>query len=143
MSWAGCGRCWACWRWRWRWRAAAPCRCPWPTSLRTARRRPRSSERRRDLALLRVVGALPGQVRSMAAWEAGIVAATALSLGTGVALATLAPMLTAAFGSWVPYLPWPTALGMAGATLLLALLATGLPVRAALRRRAITTLAAS
>ncbi|MFD7020761.1 FtsX-like permease family protein [Streptomyces sp. NPDC059928] len=102
-----------------------------------------SFERRRDLALLRVVGALPGQVRSMAAWEAGIVAATALSLGTGVALATLAPMLTAAFGSWVPYLPWPTALGMAGATLLLALLATGLPVRAALRRRAITTLAAS
>ncbi|MGW2818116.1 FtsX-like permease family protein [Streptomyces sp. NPDC001415] len=102
-----------------------------------------SFERRRDIALLRVVGTLPGQVRSMAAWEAGIVAATALALGAVVALATLAPMLTAAFGSWLPYLPWPTALGIAVGTLVLTLLATGIPVRSALRRRAIRTLAAS
>ncbi|MCX5383276.1 FtsX-like permease family protein [Streptomyces sp. NBC_00083] len=102
-----------------------------------------SFERRRDIALLRVVGTLPGQVRSMAAWEAGIVAATALVLGSVVALATLAPMLTAAYGSWIPYLPWPTALAVVGGTLLLTLLATGVPVRAALRRRAIRTLAAS
>ncbi|MFG3283458.1 FtsX-like permease family protein [Streptomyces sp. NPDC048111] len=102
-----------------------------------------SFERRRDIALLRVVGTLPGQVRSMAAWEAGIVAATALVLGAAVALATLAPMLASAFGSWIPYLPWPAALAVAGATLALTLLATGIPVRSALRRRAIRTLAAS
>ncbi|MFF4188773.1 FtsX-like permease family protein [Streptomyces sp. NPDC001691] len=102
-----------------------------------------SFERRRDVALLRVVGTLPGQIRSMAAWEAAIVTATALVLGAVVALATLAPMLMAAFGSWVPFLPWPTALALAGGTLVLTLLATGVPVRSALRRRAIRTLAAS
>ncbi|MFG2719188.1 FtsX-like permease family protein [Streptomyces sp. NPDC048416] len=102
-----------------------------------------SFERRRDIALLRVVGALPGQVRSMAAWEAGIVAVTALVLGAVVALATLAPMLTAAFGSWLPYLPWPMALATAGGVLALTLLATGVPVRRTLRGRAIRMLAAS
>ncbi|MEV6047253.1 FtsX-like permease family protein [Streptomyces xanthochromogenes] len=102
-----------------------------------------SFERRRDIALLRVVGTLPRQVRSMAAWEAGIVAATALVLGAVVALATLAPMLVAAFGSWMPFLPWPTALAITGGTLALTLLATGVPVRAALRGRAIRTLATS
>ncbi|MGP9021623.1 FtsX-like permease family protein [Streptomyces sp. BR1] len=102
-----------------------------------------SFERRRDIALLRVVGTLPRQVRAMAAWEAAIVAATALVLGSVIALATLAPMLAAQFGSPVPYLPWPTALAITTGTVLLTLLATGLPVRAALRRRAIRTLNAT
>ncbi|MEU5433508.1 FtsX-like permease family protein [Streptomyces sp. NPDC020719] len=102
-----------------------------------------SFERRRDIALLRVVGTLPRQVRAMAAWEAVIVAATALVLGAVIALATLAPMLAARFGSPLPYLPLPTASAIAAGTVLLTLLATGLPVRAALRRRAIRTLSAT
>ncbi|MFI0981489.1 FtsX-like permease family protein [Streptomyces sp. NPDC021093] len=102
-----------------------------------------SFERRREIALLRVVGTLPGQIRAMARWEAVIVAGTALVLGGLISLATMAPMLAQAFGSPVPYLPWPVLVAVVGATVLLAVLATGLPVRSALRRRAVTVLGAT
>ncbi|MFE0192249.1 FtsX-like permease family protein [Streptomyces sp. NPDC058989] len=102
-----------------------------------------TAERRRDLALLRLVGSHPRQVRAMAAWEAAVVAGTALVLGTAVALFTLAPLLQKAFGDALPYLPWTTAGAIAGGTLLLALLATGLPVHIGLRRRATETLASA
>ncbi|WP_241777622.1 FtsX-like permease family protein, partial [Streptomyces sp. CT34] len=102
-----------------------------------------TAERRRDLALLRLVGSQPRQVRAMAAWEAAVVAGTALVLGTAIALCTLAPMLRQAFGDPLPYVPGPTAAAIAGTTLLLALLATGLPVHLGLRRRAAETLAAA
>ncbi|MFD5702967.1 ABC transporter permease [Streptomyces lasiicapitis] len=102
-----------------------------------------SFERRRDLALLRVVGSQRRQVRAMAAWEAVVVAGTALLIGGAIALATLAPMLSTAFGSAVPYLPWAVPTGIATGTLLLALGATGLPVMAVLRRRAITVVNAT
>ncbi|MEU1026188.1 FtsX-like permease family protein, partial [Streptomyces sp. NPDC005904] len=97
-----------------------------------------SFERRRDVALLRVVGSRRAQVRAMAAWEAGVVAATALLLGGAIALGTLAPILSTAFGSALPYLPWAVPVGIAAGTLLLTLLATGLPVHAVMRRRAIS-----
>ncbi|QEV59109.1 FtsX-like permease family protein [Streptomyces spectabilis] len=97
-----------------------------------------SFERRRDLALLRVVGSQRRQVRAMAAWEAVVVAGTALLVGGAIALATLAPMLSTAFGSAVPYLPGPVVAGIAAGTLLLTLGATGLPVASMLRRRAIS-----
>ena len=100
-----------------------------------------TAERRRDMALLRLIGSHPRQVRAMAAWEAAVVAGTALVLGAAIALFTLAPMLRQAYGSPLPYLPWTTAGAMAGGTLLLALLATGLPVHVILRRRATETLA--
>ncbi|MET8686244.1 ABC transporter permease [Streptomyces sp. NPDC004732] len=99
-----------------------------------------SFERRRDVALLRVVGSRRAQVGAMAAWEAVVVAGTALLLGTAIALGTLAPILSTAFGSALPYLPWPVPTAVATATLLLTLLATGIPVRAAMRRRAISVL---
>ncbi|MGX1887368.1 FtsX-like permease family protein [Streptomyces sp. NPDC055287] len=102
-----------------------------------------SFERRRDVALLRVIGTLPRQVRAMAAWEAAIVALTALVLGGAISLATLAPILAAVFGSPFPYIPWTLTAAVAGGTLLLTLLATGLPVRAAMRRRPITTVNAT
>lgn len=102
-----------------------------------------SFERRRDLALLRVVGSQRRQVRAMAAWEAVVVAGTALLLGGVIALATLAPMLSTAFGSAVPHLPWAVPTGVATGTLLLALGATGFPVTAVLRRRAITVVNAT
>ncbi|MGW8681368.1 FtsX-like permease family protein [Streptomyces sp. NPDC055817] len=97
-----------------------------------------SFERRRDVALLRVVGAQRGQVRSLAAWEAVVVAGTALLIGTLIALATLAPILDTAFGSPLPYVPWTLAAGTVAGTLLLTLLATGVPVRSVMRHRAIT-----
>ncbi|MFB9516983.1 ABC transporter permease [Streptomyces purpureus] len=102
-----------------------------------------SFERRRDVALLRVVGSRRRQVRAMAAWEAAMVALTSLLLGTAIALATLAPLLDAAFGSPLPYLPWPVAASIAAGTLLLTLLATGLPVRSVLRSRAVHVLQAA
>ncbi|TVL93833.1 ABC transporter permease [Streptomyces sp. SAJ15] len=102
-----------------------------------------SFDRRREIALLRVVGTLRRQALAMAAWEACVVSLTALVLGAAIALATLAPMLHTAFGSPWPYLPLPFTSAVAGATLLLTLLATGLPVRTALRGRAIAALKAA
>ncbi|MET8024314.1 FtsX-like permease family protein [Streptomyces avermitilis] len=97
-----------------------------------------SFERRRDIALLRVIGTQTRQIRAMAAWEAVVVAGTALLLGAAIALGTLAPILDTAFGSPVPYVPWTVLAGIGAGTLLLTLSATGLPVRAVMRRRAIT-----
>lgn len=102
-----------------------------------------SFERRRDIALLRVVGTLPRQIRAMAAWEAAIVTLTALVLGTAISLATLAPILSTAFGSPLPHIPWQVVASVAGGTLLLTLLATGLPIGSAIRRRAMTTVNAT
>ncbi|TPQ22791.1 FtsX-like permease family protein [Streptomyces sporangiiformans] len=102
-----------------------------------------SFERRRDIALLRVIGAQARQVRAMAAWEAVVVAGTALLLGGATALITLAPILDAAFGSPVPYIPWTVLAGIGSGTLLLTLLATGLPVRSVVRRRAISVVGAT
>jgi putative ABC transport system permease protein len=94
-----------------------------------------SFERRREVALLRVIGTLPGQLRAMAAWGATVVSLTALLLGGAISLATLAPILQPAFGSPVPYLPWTVVAGVVGGTLTLAVLSTVLPVQSALRRR--------
>ncbi|UZJ32017.1 FtsX-like permease family protein [Streptomyces endophytica] len=102
-----------------------------------------TAERRRELALLRLIGSYRRQVRAMAAWEAAVVAGTALLLGTAIALLTLAPVLRRTFGAALPYVPWTTAAAIAGGTLLLALLATGVPVHLTLRRRATGTLAAA
>ncbi|MEE4425069.1 ABC transporter permease [Streptomyces bugieae] len=102
-----------------------------------------TAERRRELALLRLIGSYRRQVRAMAAWEAAVVAGTALVLGTAIALLTLAPVLRRTFGGALPYVPWTTAAAIAGGTLLLALLATGLPVHLTLRHRATDTLAAA
>ncbi|MEU6994236.1 FtsX-like permease family protein [Streptomyces sp. NPDC046465] len=99
-----------------------------------------SFERRRDVALLRVIGSQRAQVRAMAAWEAVVVAGTALLLGGAIALATLAPILSTAFGSALPYLPWPVSAGVAVGTLLLTLLATGVPVHTTMRRSPIPAL---
>lgn len=102
-----------------------------------------SFERRRDVALLRVVGSQRAQVRAMAAWEAVVVAGTALLLGTAIALGTLAPILSTAFGSPLPYLPWAVPTGIGAGTLLLTLLAAGLPVASVMRRQAITVVSAT
>ncbi|WP_372347657.1 FtsX-like permease family protein [Streptomyces sp. KL116D] len=94
-------------------------------------------ERRRDLALLRVVGSQRRQIRAMAFWEALVVAGTALLLGSVIALVTLAPILDTTFGSPFPYVPGVLAASIALATLALTVASTGVPVQAGLRGRAI------
>ncbi|MEU1151324.1 FtsX-like permease family protein [Streptomyces sp. NPDC005863] len=99
-----------------------------------------SFERRRDVALLRVIGSRRAQVRAMAAWEAAVVAGTALLLGTAIALGTLAPILTTAYGSPLPHLPWPVPTALATATLLLTVLATATPIHTTMRSNPIPVL---
>ncbi|MFE6893046.1 FtsX-like permease family protein [Streptomyces sp. NPDC057694] len=96
-----------------------------------------SLERRRDLALLRVVGSQRRQIRAMAFWEAVVVAGTALLIGTVIALATLAPILNTAFGSPLPYVPWAVAASIALGTVALTATSTGVPVQVGMRGRAI------
>lgn len=96
-----------------------------------------SLERRRDLALLRVIGSQRRQLRAMAFWEALVVAGTALLLGAVIALATLAPMLSTTFGSPLPYMPWVAAAAIGLGTLALTVTSTGVPVHAAIRGRAV------
>lgn len=101
-----------------------------------------SFERRRDIALLRIVGTQRAQATTMALWEAAVVTLTALLLGGIIALATLAPILNTAVNSPVPYIPWTVLTAIAAFTLLLTVASTGAPVRAVLRHRAVSVLRA-
>lgn len=99
-----------------------------------------SHERRRDLALLRLASATPGQLGRMAVWEAVLVALTSLIIGGAIAIATLVPILRGTLHTSTPYLPVPVAAAIAGSALVLTLVSIGLPVHAALRRRPTETL---
>ncbi|MFG3286703.1 FtsX-like permease family protein [Streptomyces sp. NPDC048111] len=100
-----------------------------------------ASERRREFALQRLVGATPGQILRMVTVEALLVAVMGIALGSFVALATLVPFSLALDGSWLPgggvvvYLAIVTGVGV------LTLLATLLPTRVALRSRPAEVLA--
>ncbi|MFI7342692.1 FtsX-like permease family protein [Streptomyces sp. NPDC050085] len=99
-----------------------------------------SLERRRDVALLRVVGSQRRQITAMAFWEALVVAGTALLLGAAIAGVTLAPILASAFGSPFPYVPWSLAAAVALTTAALTVTSTGVPVRWAMRGQAVRVL---
>ncbi|WP_314172266.1 ABC transporter permease [Streptomyces winkii] len=99
-----------------------------------------SHERRRELALLRVVSATPGDIRRMAAWEAVLLGLTSLILGGVVAALTTIPILSNTLHTSVPYLPITAVAGIVGATLALTLVSIGLPVNMALRRRPTETI---
>ena len=58
--------------------------------------------RRRELALLRLVGATPRQVARMARWEAGLVVIVGIGLGAAIAGAALMPFSQALTGSSIP-----------------------------------------
>lgn len=94
-----------------------------------------SHERRKDLALLRLASATPGQLRLMAAWEAVLVTLTSLLLGAAIAIATLIPILRGTLHTTTPYLPATATTAITAGTLLLTLIAIALPVQAALRHR--------
>jgi putative ABC transport system permease protein len=92
-------------------------------------------QRRRELALLRLAGGTPGQVRSMARWEAALVIAMGLGLGLAIAATALLPLSHALTGSLRPHVPTDQLAAILGTSALLALLALALPTRRALRSR--------
>ena len=60
--------------------------------------------RRRELGLLRVVGATLRQVRAMARWEAALIITTGLGIGLAIAATALLP-LSHALNGGLPYVP--------------------------------------
>jgi putative ABC transport system permease protein len=92
--------------------------------------------RGRELALLRLVGATPRQVRSMARWEAALILAIGLGIGLAIAATALLP-ISHAYNGGLPYVPAKPFAAIVGATALLAILALSLPTRHALHARPI------
>ncbi len=91
--------------------------------------------RGRELALLRLVGATPHQVRSMARWEAVLIITIGLGVGLAIAAVALLPPSHALTGSLRPYTPTAPLAAILGISALLALLAPARPPRRALRSR--------
>ncbi|HET6873184.1 MAG TPA: FtsX-like permease family protein, partial [Acidimicrobiales bacterium] len=89
--------------------------------------------RRRELALLRLAGATPRQVRSMTRWEAALIITVGLGLGLAIAASALLPLAHALTGSLRPYVPVRPLAGIVGTSALLALVALVLPTRRSLR----------
>ncbi len=96
--------------------------------------------RRRELALLRLVGATSRQVRSMAKWEAGLIVCIGISLGLAIAATALLPLSRALDGSLRPSVPIAPFVGILATSALLALLALSLPTRRALRSHPVEAL---
>jgi putative ABC transport system permease protein len=92
-------------------------------------------QRGRELGLLRLVGGTPGQVRSMARWEAGLIITIGLGIGLAIAATALLPLSHALTGSLRPHVPPGQLAAILGVSALLALLALALPTRRALRSR--------
>jgi len=90
-------------------------------------------DRRREVALLRLTGTTRRQVRAMVRWEALIVAATGVVLGSGIAWLTLNGFARGVTGG-APYVPPTQAIALAAAIVLLVLVATAAPSRVLLRR---------
>jgi putative ABC transport system permease protein len=90
--------------------------------------------RRRELGLLRLVGATRRQVRSMARWEAVLIVIIGLGLGLAISATALLP-LSHALNGGLPYVPVKPFAAIVGGTALLAFLALALPTRQMLRSR--------
>jgi putative ABC transport system permease protein len=90
-------------------------------------------QRGRELALLRLVGATRGQVRSMVRWEAGSIVLIGLGLGLSIAAAALLPLSHALTGSLSPHVPLDQLAAILGVSALLAILGLALPTRRGLR----------
>jgi putative ABC transport system permease protein len=97
-------------------------------------------QRRRELALLRLAGGTPGQVRSMARWEAALILMLGLGLGLAIAATALLPLSHALTGSLRPHVPLDQLAAILGVSALLTLLALALPTRRALRSRPVQAL---
>ncbi|WP_282692103.1 ABC transporter permease [Streptomyces sp. CC208A] len=97
--------------------------------------------RRREFALLRLVGTRTDQVRSMMRREAGIVVLSAVVVGTLAALPSLIGMSYAIRESVFPSIPPLMYLGIVGAAAAIAWPAVMLPARLALRPPAVEAIA--
>ncbi|MGP3773553.1 ABC transporter permease [Streptomyces sp. SDT5-1] len=95
-----------------------------------------TSARRRELAMLRLIGTTGRQVRAMLRWETLTVVLPAVALGTGIAYVTLSAYSSGMTGTSTPYGPPPTYLAIVAAAATLAFAATALPARLALRAEA-------
>ncbi|HEX3490482.1 MAG TPA: FtsX-like permease family protein, partial [Streptosporangiaceae bacterium] len=91
--------------------------------------------RRRELALLRLIGATPRQVRAMARWEAVLIITIGLGIGLAITATALLPLSHALNGSFHPYAPGGWLAAILGSSALLALLALSVPTRLALHMR--------
>ncbi|MFC9325142.1 FtsX-like permease family protein [Kitasatospora sp. NPDC057015] len=101
-----------------------------------------TAARRREFALLRLVGTTGRQVRAMLRWETLTVVLLAVALGTAVAYVTLTAYSTGMTGASAPYAPPLTYLGVVCAAAALAFTATALPARLALRADAAAAIGA-
>jgi putative ABC transport system permease protein len=95
-------------------------------------------DRRAEVALLRLAGATRRQIRRMVLWEAVLVTATGLLIGTAILAVTLVPIARGTTGG-APYVPAGIALPVALGIVALGLAATALPARALLRTRPAAT----
>jgi putative ABC transport system permease protein len=91
--------------------------------------------RRRELALLRLVGATTRQVRSMARWEAILIIAIGLGTGLAITATALLPLSHALTGGYRPYAPAGWLAAILGVSALEALVGLSVPTRRALRTR--------
>ncbi|WP_461033491.1 ABC transporter permease [Streptomyces mayteni] len=92
-----------------------------------------TADRAREFALLRLIGTSRRQVLRMLRLESLAVAATAVLLGTGIALATLAALSAGMTGRVAPAVAPAGYVLLVAAVVGLALLATAIPARVALR----------
>lgn len=92
-----------------------------------------TADRTREFALLRLVGTTRRQILRMLRWETLTVVLIAVALGTGIALLTLTAFSVGMTGSAAPYVPPVTYLTIVAFAAALALVATVLPARLALR----------
>jgi putative ABC transport system permease protein len=91
--------------------------------------------RRRELALLQLVGGTRRQIIAMARWEGAITVALGLALGSAIALTTLVPTSIILSGSHVPSAPLGLVALVLGSAAAIGLLATQVSTRIALRPR--------
>ena len=91
--------------------------------------------RRRELALLRLLGATARQVRSMARCEAILIIAIGLGVGLAIAATALLPLSHALTGGFQPYAPTGWLAAILGVSAFLALAALTVPTWFELRTR--------
>jgi putative ABC transport system permease protein len=90
--------------------------------------------RRRELATLRLSGTTRKQILRMVRIEQGLLLGVGLIVGGAIAAATLMPLVKATTGTSTPYIPPIAWVSVIGATVVLALGATVVPVRRLLRQ---------
>ena len=92
-------------------------------------------QRRKELAVLRRVGATARQLAAAAAWQAAGLTLIGVVLGIAALTATVSTVSKASTGSPIPYVPWPSAAVILGIITLLAGLAILAPTAGMVMRR--------